>query len=46
MTLSQALRLLYDSLRIDGKPLQMCNQRGSFQTEPRGSAISATNAST
>lgn len=46
MTLSQELRLLYDSLRVDGKPLQVRDQGGSFQTEPRGCAIGSADAST
>jgi hypothetical protein len=46
MTLSQGLQLRYDSLRIDGKPLQVCDQRSSLQAEPRGSAIGTAHAPT
>jgi len=46
MTLSQELRLLYDSLRIDGKPFQVRDQRSSFQTEPSGCAIGTADSPT
>jgi hypothetical protein len=46
MTLSQQLRLAYDSVGVDGKLLQMRDECSSFQTEPRGCAIGSADAST